>query len=190
MAKEMPMAIDPRVDRIIDQIILAEGGFSDDAADSGGATMFGITEAVAREDGYAGPMMLLPRERARSIYYRKYVVKPGFAAVFELCPDIGVELIDTGVNCGQGVAATFLQQSLNALNDQASLWPDVVVDGAAGAKTLAALRAFLAQRKDAGRVVMLRCLNGLQTARYMDITVRRPKDERFFYGWVLNRVVI
>lgn len=36
------------IDRLIDAVIAREGGFSDHPADRGGATRWGITEAVAR----------------------------------------------------------------------------------------------------------------------------------------------
>ena len=51
------------VDRLIDALIEREGGYVDHPADKGGPTCFGITEAVARAHGYAGPMRQLPRER-------------------------------------------------------------------------------------------------------------------------------
>ena len=36
--------------------------------------------------------------------------------------------------------------------------------------------------------VMLRMLDAQQGAFYMDLAERRPKDERFVYGWFLHRV--
>ena len=45
-----------------------EGDFSDHPADPGGATRFGITEAVAREVGYRGDMRELPVDLAKRIY--------------------------------------------------------------------------------------------------------------------------
>jgi lysozyme family protein len=50
-------------------------------ADRGGPTRFGITEAVARAHGYAGPMALLPREEAAAIYRRLYWLRPRFDQV-------------------------------------------------------------------------------------------------------------
>jgi glycosyl hydrolase family 108 len=44
------------VDSLIDGLIDREGGFVDHPADKGGPTCFGITQAVARAHGYAGPM--------------------------------------------------------------------------------------------------------------------------------------
>ena len=47
-------------DDAIKRVLMHEGGYSDHAADPGGKTMFGITEAVAREVGYRGNMDELP----------------------------------------------------------------------------------------------------------------------------------
>ena len=54
----------PSVDQLIDGLIAREGGFVDHPADRGGATNWGITDAVARAHGYTGPMALLPRGRS------------------------------------------------------------------------------------------------------------------------------
>jgi hypothetical protein len=49
---------------------------------------------------------------------------------------------------------------------------------------------FLKARGSQGEVVLLRMLNALQGARYIEITEERVQNEDFIYGWFLNRVVI
>jgi lysozyme family protein len=49
-------------DRLIDELIEREGGYVNHPGDKGGPTRFGNTEAVARAQGYTGPMALLPRD--------------------------------------------------------------------------------------------------------------------------------
>ncbi|WP_375250787.1 glycosyl hydrolase 108 family protein, partial [Sphingomonas sp.] len=44
------------IDELIEAVIDREGDYADRADDRGGATRFGITEAVARANGYAGAM--------------------------------------------------------------------------------------------------------------------------------------
>ncbi|MGJ3625940.1 glycosyl hydrolase 108 family protein [Sphingomonas sp. MMS24-JH45] len=39
----------------IEEVLANEGGYANDPRDAGGETMFGITKAVARADGYTGP---------------------------------------------------------------------------------------------------------------------------------------
>src|ERR1051325_5541245 len=72
---------DVEVEQLIDALIDREGGFVDHPADKGGPTCFGITEAVARAHGYAGPMRQLPRTEAAAIYRRLYWSRPRFARV-------------------------------------------------------------------------------------------------------------
>ncbi|MGN6277171.1 MAG: glycoside hydrolase family 108 protein [Sphingomonas sp.] len=176
------------VDEAIAAVIAREGGYVVDAADRGGATCWGITEAVARQQGYAGAMRDLPRRDAAAIYKRLYWLKPGFDAVAERASALAAELFDTGVNMGPAVASGFLQRALNALNRGASDFADVRVDGVIGAKTLAALDGFLACRGAAGEAVLIRAVDALQGARYIDLAEARPADEAFVYGWLANRV--
>lgn len=180
---------DPRaIDRIIDDVINAEGGYSNDANDSGGETCWGITKSVARANGYHGNMMDMPKDTARTIYYKRYVVEPGFDKVLLVSPVIAYELIDSGVNVGQRVAAEWLQRALNCLNQNGSLYPDLREDGKIGAVTINALASYLHARKDEGERVLLVALNCLQGAFYMELSQRRQKDEKFLYGWLKNRV--
>lgn len=175
---------------IIQELMRVEGGYSNDPADPGGKTMFGVTEAVARSFGYTGPMNEMPPHIAYAIYYDRYLTKTNFSKVMDVYVEVGVELFDTGVNMGVEVAAKFLQEALNAFNNVQAVYPDVVVDGQIGEKTLQALNKFKNFRGEEGQVVLLRALNSLQGARYIDICQGREKSERYVYGWFLNRVVI
>ena len=175
---------------IIDAVIGREGRYSDNPADAGGATMWGITEKVARKHGYAGLMRDLPRALAVAIYTADYIVAPGFDRVLGLSAAIGEELVDTGVNMGPAIAGQWLQRTLNALNQRGAMWPDLVVDGAVGPASIAALGQLLQRRGADGEKVMLRALNCLQGARYIELTESRPANEDFVYGWLLNRVEV
>ena len=174
--------------QLIDELIDREGGYSDHPADRGGATRFGITEAVARAAGYHGGMQLLPRATAAAIYRRVYWVEPGYAAVAERLPRVAAELFDTGVNMGPAVATGFLQRALNALNRGAGDYPDVALDGRVGPRTLAALDGFVARRGRPGEVVLLKAMEALQGKRYVRLAERRPANEAFLYGWLANRI--
>ena len=99
------------IDDLIDAAIGREGGFSDNPADRGGATRWGITERVARANGYAGDMRALPRETAAAIYRRLYWQRPGYDRVAAAMPLIAAELFDTGINMGPKVATGFLQRA-------------------------------------------------------------------------------
>ena len=180
----------PLFDQAFGITIGHEGDFSDDPKDSGGATRFGITEAVARANGYVGPMHLLPFSLARSIAYSHYWRQNRLDEVGELSNRVALELFDTGYNMGVATAAIFLQKCLNALNREQKDYPDVKVDGVLGNGTLYALRRFMAVRRREGETVMMRALNSLQGAGYIELALRREKDERFVFGQILNRVAI
>jgi lysozyme family protein len=172
----------------IDSILAAEGGYSDHPADRGGPTMYGITEAVARQNGYDGPMKELPESLAREIYRKRYIVRPGFDKVAAVSPIVAAELIDTGVNMGPAVAAVMLQRWLNGFNAQGSRYADLFVDGRIGEVTLTALRAFLKWRGAEGERVLVTALNCTQGARYLEIAENNPRQESFLYGWLRSRV--
>jgi len=177
------------VDGLVEALIDREGGYVDNSADRGGPTCFGITEAVARANGYRGAMRQLSREEAAAIYKRLYWLKPRFGDVAARSSRIAAELFDTGVNMGPAVAVTFLQRALTALNRNGRDYPDLVPDGRIGARTLAAFDAFLAVRgRESGETVLLRSLEALQGERYLRLAERRPANEAFLYGWLANRI--
>jgi hypothetical protein len=187
---------------LIDALIEREGGFVANPADTGGPTRFGITEAVARANGYRGAMRALPREEAAAIYKRLYWLRPRLNEVATRSARIAEELFDTGVNMGPAVAVTFLQRALTALNRNGKDYPDLVPDGRVGPQTLAALDTFLklrgspppvgvsggGQQSTSGETVLLRALEALQGERYLRLAERRPANEAFLYGWLANRI--
>ena len=178
-------------DRAWDATGRAEGGYVDNPHDSGGPTNHGITERVARAHGYRGHMRVLPKTLARQIAKQAYWDPLRLDEVTALDERVAAELFDTGFNAGPPAAARMLQRALNALNRRGTHYADVTVDGGIGPGTLVALRAYLARRGTGdGSTVLLRALNGLQVELYTDLVERREKDEEFYYGWILHRVVI
>jgi lysozyme family protein len=176
------------VDQLVESLIDREGGYVNHPADKGGPTCFGVTEAVARAHGYAGPMRYLPRADAAAIYRRIYWLRPRFDEIAKRSAKLAAELFDTGVNMGPSVAATFLQRALTALNRQGKDFADLVPDGRVGPATLAALDGFLdARGARGGETVLLRALEALQGERYLRLAERRPANEAFLYGWLANR---
>lgn len=172
---------------LIEDVIDREGGYVDHPADRGGPTCFGITQAVARAEGYDGPIRELPRSFAATLYRRRYWQAPAFDRVALRAPALAAELFDTGVNMGPAVAATFLQRVLNALNREQRDWADIMVDGNIGAKTLHALDTLLATRGPAAETVLIRAINALQGERYLRLAELRPANEAFLYGWLAHR---
>ena len=175
-------------DAAIEELLPKEGGYTNDPADSGGETNFGITAKAARAFGYLGPMQDMSRDQAKAIYMERYWSPNLLSSVDALSPLIARELFDTGVNLGPAMAAEFLQRSLNVLNQGGAMFKDIAVDGRVGSMTFAALREYLGRRGKDGERVLYRALNALQGAFYIELAERREKDERFVFGWFVNRV--
>lgn len=175
-------------DKCFDELLGVEGKYSNRASDSGGATKYGITERVARANGYTGDMRELTEAQARAIAKSQYWDTMRLDAVGALAPSVAREMMDTGYNMGIGVAGKYLQRALNVFNMRGAFYPDAAVDGLVGPLTIANLRAYMAKRGAAGEVVLLRALNSQQGAAYINLADARPKDEDYVYGWLLNRV--
>jgi lysozyme family protein len=173
-----------------DTVIGVEGGYSNNPADSGGATMYGITEVVARSHGYVGDMRSMPLGVAQAIYRAQYWNLLHLDDVANANQQIALEVFDSAVNCGVGTVGRWLQRALNAFNQQGRDYPDVEVDGVVGPMTLAGLRRLLAARGDRGVTALLRALNCQQGSYYLDLAERRPANEAFEFGWFSDRVTI
>lgn len=177
------------IDAIIDATVAKEGGYVNHKDDTGGETMFGITAAVARANGYNGAMRDMPRASAIDIYRRQYFEKPGFAAVAVISPAIAEELFDTGVNMGVAYPRRWLQEWLNALNRGGKDYADIAEDGVIGPGTVGALGRLIAVRgRAAAESALLKGLNCSQGARYLDLARNRTANESFLFGWMANRV--
>jgi lysozyme family protein len=102
-----------------------EGGYSDNPADPGGATMWGITQRVAQANGYTGPIEDLPLEIAQSIAKREYW---DVYSCDSFDPRVAFQVFDAAYNGGP--AAKWLQRAAG-----------VTTDGIIGPVTIAAVNA-------------------------------------------------
>lgn len=178
------------IDQIIDGILAREKGYVNHPADRGGPTNHGVTESVARANGYTGDMRDMPQSFARGLYLKRYWLEPGFGKVALFSALVAEEMADTGVNMGTATAIRFLQRALNVLNLETTVFPDLVVDGEIGPTTLNALGAYLKYRPNDGERVLLTALNCLQGNRYIELAEARPTQEAFVFGWLRERVVL
>lgn len=128
-------------DQAFDVLLKHEGGFVDHPDDPGGATRYGVTEAVAREVGYRGDMRELPIALAARIYRERYW---DAVRAEQLPAAVRYVVFDAAVNSGVGQAARWLQRAVGVRDD-----------GVIGPQTLAAVaqhnpealaRRFLSQR--------------------------------------------
>lgn len=148
-------------DAAFDLLLKHEGGYSDHAADPGGKTRFGITEAVAREVGYRGDMRELPLDLAKRIYKDKYwdTVKAE-----QLPAAVRYPVFDAAVNSGPGQSVKWLQRALGVKDD-----------GVIGPQTTAAANAA---NPDALKMRMLG-----QRLRFMAGLANWPAFSR---GWAIR----
>jgi lysozyme family protein len=102
-----------------------EGSYSNNPADPGGETMFGVTARVARAAGYAGAMKDLPLDTAKQIARKNYW-DPYQCDQFDA--RVGFQVFDAAYNGGR--PAQWLQQAAG-----------VTADGVIGAQTVAAVHA-------------------------------------------------
>ena len=160
------------LDRILDELMAREGGFSDDPSDRGGATKYGITAATLgnwrgwMRPATAAEVQALTRVEAKAIYIARYIEQPGFTTANVRDEALRVALIDAGVHCGPATAVKWLQRGLG-----------VKADGVLGRQTIDALSKSDAVLARTG-LVKARCLHYGQLVRD-DATQRR-----FIVGWL------
>jgi lysozyme family protein len=150
-------------DEILATIIRHEGKtYSNDPADAGGPTKFGITLAVLTawrgERQAAGDVQSLTQDEAEAIYRSTYI-KP-----FISLPDpLRLNVIDMAVNAGVGRATKLLQQMVGA-----------DVDGWIGSQTLSRVAASV----DWNTLYV-----GFRLSFYENLIVDKPGNRKWRNGW-------
>lgn len=128
-----PMPDDAGFIAALDFVLAKEGGYSDDPADPGGATNFGISLRFYRAeiDSLASSQTIkgLSRDQAAAIYRKRFWEMPGCD---KMPGCVAFLVFDCAVNQGRGRAISFLQRALgmNAAK----------IDGIYGPDTAAALQ--------------------------------------------------
>lgn len=149
-----------------------EGGYDDNPDDHGGATDYGITQAVydAYRTGLNLPtqsVSLIGQSEVSDIYQTEYWTPMGGN---NLSSPLDVVCFDSAVNCGVSRASKWLQIALG-----------VVADGVVGPKTLAALQWAGTPQSIANNVINQRELFYQQDAS------NNPSQQQFLAGWE-NRI--
>lgn len=93
-----------------------EGGYSNNPADPGGETMYGITKRVALKHGYNGPMRDLPLELAKSIAKLEYWDP---VSGDDLPDQLDFQVFDASYNSGPERAEKWLGQAQQPRTDDA-----------------------------------------------------------------------
>ena len=117
-----------KFDTAFDKLLVHEGGYSDNASDPGGKTRYGITEDVARANGYLGLMNELPLALAKVIYFKSYW---STCRCDDLPDAVKFDVFDGAVNSGNGQSIKWLQRAIG-----------IVADGVVGSATIKACADF------------------------------------------------
>jgi len=176
-----------------------EGGYNNDPEDAGGETYKGISRVYFPDwRGWVFIDAYKSNPRFPETAYNDGTIdnmvetfyKEHFWNLFwgDKLSDqaIANELFDTGVNQGVHTAIEYLQKGLNVLNRNQKNYPDIVVDGVFGNNTLSALKSYLAINNNS---FLLKVMNILQGAHYIEKMTESPLQERNAFGW-LKRVTI
>lgn len=101
-------------DEAFHRLLGHEGAYSNNPADPGGETMWGVTVAVARAWGYMGPMRSLAEDTAKQIYRVNYWNK---VRADELPALLRFDVFDGAVNSGVSQSIKWLQRAVGAVDD-------------------------------------------------------------------------
>lgn len=156
-----------------------EGWYSNDEDDKGGETYRGISRRHH-------PHLLLwtydfgtpEADREVQLFYELWFdnCKAREVKYRPLC----FEYFFASVNCGQKTAVKFLQTALNFLNRNQQDYPDLVVDGNFGMKTISAIRVLELKT----RLGLLRkSFNVVLGSHYHSLYLADPTQEKWI-GWM------
>lgn len=176
------------VKEIATGIVAREGGFVNDPDDPGGATNFGVTIHTMRRlgldltgDGLVGidDVRSLTQEQAVEIFIKHYFERP---LIGELPPLLQPTVFDMYVNAG-GNAVKILQQLLRDMGF------DVVVDGALGPQSLAAVRKAMRKAPE----LFVDAYGIARRNYYFRLADRRPASRKYARnraggkgGWIVR----
>lgn len=156
------------IERALPWVLAHEGGWSDDPADPGGATNYGVTLAVAQRHGVPDKEALrtITMDQVAAIYKQDYWVWTGVDD-----QRVATKLFDLGVNMGVRSAVRLLQDGLNTLG------AFLDVDGRLGPQTLMSVNAVAPDK-----LLEVLCQEAAQ--HYRAIAERRPESKKFLTGWL------
>jgi lysozyme family protein len=159
--------------KIFEYILSVEGGYSNDKADKGGKTKYGIIEVEARKYGYKGDMKDLTKDIAKDIYKNKYYLSNNLDKIKD--KRVALSIADWTINSGSwGLKKA--QQAVNILKGDV-----LVVDGRIGEKSIEAINSVNPE-------LFLTQYHELQRKFYKAIVDNNPSQSVFLKGW-LNRVI-
>ena len=170
-----------------------EGGYANNPLDRGKETYAGIArnfwpswpgwtiiDAVKAKSGTRGIDAILAKDVTLQGMINSFY-KVNFWDVNRLDAILNQELANTlfdiGVNSGTGTAAKTLQEALNLSNANGQAYPDILVDGQIGPKTVQYTNGHYRPE------LLYKLVIALQWERYIKIMRNNPSQEAFAASW-------
>jgi lysozyme family protein len=148
-------------DKAVEVILKHEGGYVNDPVDPGGETNMGISK---RAYPYLN-IKELTKKDAKDIYFKDYWLK---AKCSKLPEELRMIYFDMVVNMGKSRAVKILQKAITAKGVKTA------VDGGIGPQTISnALKSGLEPDR----------LRSYRVKYYADLIGRKPKLEKYWFGW-------
>ncbi len=186
---------------ILGETLKYEGGYSNDPDDQGGETYNGISRK--HHPNWKGWELIddfktngeFKESNVGTVYTK--ILKEMVSNFYEIffwdplcCSDMPTKIarcvFDTAVNLGRHKAILFLQQGLNLLNKNKTIYSDLVEDGVIGPKTLFNIKIL--QNYGADEInYLLKIMNILRGMHYINFMKKSPIQEKFARSW-LKRV--
>ncbi len=163
------------INKSIGYVLTNEGGYTNDPADHGGPTNWGIIipdlakyRGVPAASLSAKDIMMMTKQEAMFIYKAQYWDKLKLDQVQSQA--IATAIFDIGVVRGLFVSTKYAQKVCCLLNHP------VVVDGVIGPKTLEAINS-------SDEALFIRRLEALDMAGFLAIVAHNPTQHVFLHGW-------
>ena len=177
-----------------------EGSYSNDKNDAGGETYCGIArnffpnwpgwKILDREKAIAGGNIAKMKKALENTEISRLVTewykaewwdRLGLGSLPQALAD---EIFEEAINLGKSGSGRKVQTVCNAFNYQnGALFTDLVIDGAIGPKTLAALQKIISSGK-ADAAALVHALNCMQGAHYLELAAKKPSQRVFTIGWL------
>ena len=157
------------------------GKYTDDPADPGGATKWGISLRFLRSlDDFAGDIdgdgdvdaddvKALTKPKAAALYEREFWDKYGYGKIFYT--GVAIKIFDLCVNMGPRGAHRVVQRALRASGHH------VIEDGILGPNTLTAINFVSGP-------LLLVGLRSEAAGYYRTLVARKPVREKYINGWL------